>query len=140
MPNTLIPLPPNPLLPMVQEMAERIVRLERRTTGKLWARCSTEGPQSIDELRVLLGRNGMWAAAWLIEREADVYEDANADADAAEEEIDELKEKLEDAEATVAALESKLQFIARLINKPTEEGVPDDEPESESGNGATRAE
>jgi hypothetical protein len=99
---------------MVQEMAERIVKLEKRTSGKLWARCSADGPQSLDELRVLLGRNGMWAAAWLLEKVRDELEDANADAD----EADELKEKLDDAEG-------KLTYIHKLT---TSEKENDNEP------------
>lgn len=110
---------------MVREMAEKIVRLEKRMTGKLWARSSTAGPQSIEELRVLLGRNGMWAAAWLLEGIPDLIEDA------VDERTEEEANNLAEAEEEIKALEKKLSYIHQLTtgeeSKDEQPKQPDDD-------------
>lgn len=63
----------NPLLPVVRELAEEVVRLK---SGRLFAKSSTDGPRSLEELRVLLLTAGAPAAAWMVERASEDMADA----------------------------------------------------------------
>lgn len=89
----------NPLFPMVKELAAKVNAL---STGKLFARTSVDGPQSLDELAALLEEKGMLAASWLVSDRARRYK--------------EMKKRCEELED----VESKLHDVAALIEKAAE--------------------
>lgn len=115
----------NPLLPVVRELAEALIG----RGGKLYSKCSITGPRDLEELRTLLERAGMPAAAWLIESlQRDLW-DTDEDLEEAETELEQVAEKEGDAGERLEAIDNvlrrgttmaeKLKSITHIINGRT---------------------
>lgn len=94
----------NPLLPVVRELAEALIG----RGGKLYSKSSTTGPHDLAELRVLLDRAGMPAAAWLI---ADFITEYN-------ETIEEYNKLIDESEADTDA-DERFDAIGKVLQRGT---------------------
>lgn len=109
----------NPLLPMVRELAEALIG----RGGKLYSKCSVTGPRDLEELRTLLERAGMPAAAWLIERFEMDYAEISDELDEADNDAGERLEAIGKVLQRGTSMAEKLKVIQGII-KGREAKVP----------------